>query len=261
MQMDSSEKLVDFLKRKADEYNQPAFIAADPISVPHRFSRKQDIEISGFFASVFAWGNRTIIIRKTMELMALMDNAPFDFIVTHEDIDLKRLESFKHRTFNATDLLWFVHVLQNHYRKSETLETALFPVNAVGEADAVKNGLIRLHRLFFDNDDSPKRTRKHLSTPERQSGCKRLNMFLRWMVRKDDCGVDFGIWNNVSPAELIIPIDLHVARVAKRFGLMERNQPDWKAAEDLTAYFRTIDPEDPARFDFALFGLGVIEKF
>jgi len=261
MKMASSKKLADFLIRKADEYNQPEFIKSDPISIPHRFTRKQDIEISGFFAAVFAWGNRTIIIKKTAELMSLMDNAPYDFICNHQDSDLRKLESFKHRTFNGTDLLWFVHILQEHFRENDSLETAFFASKSPGRPDVVKEGLIRLNRLFFAPEDSPRRTRKHLSTPERQSGCKRLNMFLRWMVRKDNRGVDFGLWKHISPADLIIPIDLHVARVAKRFGLMERNQPDWKAAEELTAYFRTIDPGDPARFDFALFGLGVVEKF
>lgn len=250
-----------FLLRKADEYNAPSFIPADPICVPHSFSKKQDIEIAGFFAAIFAWGNRTTIIGKTRELMALMGNSPHNFILHHKEKERERLLGFKHRTFTATDLLWFVQVLQQHYRQYDSLETAFFPTPVKAQEHAVKHGLIRLQQTFFSTPGAPMRTRKHLSSPERNSGCKRLNMFLRWMVRHDNSGVDFGLWKNITPADLIMPIDLHVARVAKRFGLMERKSPDWQAAEELTAYFRTIDPEDPVRFDFALFGLGVLEKF
>lgn len=257
----SGKKLIDFLIRKADEYNQPGFIESDPVCVPHRFASRQDIEIAGFFAAIFAWGNRTTIIKKSFELFERMDNSPHAFILNHSDSDLKKLLAFKHRTFTATDLLWFVHILQRHYKAHKSLETAFFPHSGANQPDAVKNGLIRFNQFFFAEGDSPQRTRKHVSTPERQSGCKRLNMYLRWMVRSDTHGVDFGIWKNIAPADLIMPIDLHVARVARRFGLMDRKLPDWKAAEELTAYFRTIDPLDPVRFDFALFGLGVIEKF
>lgn len=278
--------LADFLTRKVEEYNQISFIENDPILVPHQFTVKQDIEIAGFFAAVFAWGNRRTIIAKALELMRLMDNAPHDFIKNHTESDLKPFLAFKHRTFNATDLLWFLQVLQMHYKRHPTLATAFFPPASKSKKsthsyasshhldtfntnpnttdphkDIVKNGLIQLQTTFFTDPDAPQRTKKHLSTPARNSGCKRLNMYLRWMVRKDNNGVDFGLWDEISPADLIIPIDVHVARVARKFNLITRKQPDWLAAEELTGHLKRLDLRDPAKYDFALFGLGVMEKF
>jgi uncharacterized protein (TIGR02757 family) len=256
----SPAKLKDFFDRKVEEYNTPAFIVPDPISVPHRFSKKQDVEIAAFFAAVFAWGNRTTIINKTIELMRLMDDAPYDFVLNPGGDGLKRLADFKHRTFNATDLLYFVEFLHYHYTHHESLETAFSQWMDADDED-IKKALTGFHRYFFSLEDAPRRTQKHIATPARGSTCKRLCMFLRWMVRSDGKGVDFGLWKNISPAQLVCPIDLHVARVAKRFNLIERKQLDWQTALELTAHLRRLDPNDPARYDFALFGLGVMEKF
>lgn len=248
--------LTEFLNTKVELYNRSSFIKDDPISIPHLFSKKQDIEIAGLFAAVFAWGNRTTIINKAKELVELMDNAPYEFCLQHHPADLKRLTTFKHRTFNTTDLLYFIEFLRQHYEKHKSLETAF-----THHGHSVEEMLTGFHHYFFSLEQVPGRTRKHIATPERKSSCKRLNMFLRWMVRRDDKGVDFGIWNKISPAALICPIDLHVARVAKRLQLLERKQTDWQAALELTGFLRTLDPKDPVKYDFALFGLGVMEKF
>ncbi|MBV9986376.1 MAG: TIGR02757 family protein [Chitinophagaceae bacterium] len=254
------EKLRNFFDRKVLEYNRPSFIKDDPVCIPHAFSRKQDIEISGLFAAVFAWGNRTTIINKSNELMTLMDKAPYNFCLHHTAADLKKLAAFKHRTFNYTDLLYFIAFLRHHYERNDSLESA-FLLAPAGQDHFIEQALIHFHVYFFSLDPVPARTRKHISTPWKGSTCKRLNMFLRWMVRSDNQGVDFGIWKKIRPAQLICPIDLHVARVAKRFGLLDRKQIDWQAAEELTAWLRTLDPADPVKYDFALFGLGVLEKY
>lgn len=257
--MEATEKLQAFFNRKVKEYNQPGFIAADPVCIPHLFTKKQDIEIAGFFAAIFAWGNRTTIIQKSRELMQLMNMQPHQFCLEAGPAELKKLEAFKHRTFNATDLLYCVEFFREHYQQFDSLENAFMPGNK--PPDSVKEALSYFHHYFFSLEDAPLRTRKHISTPEKGSSCKRLNMFLRWMVRKDKQGVDFGIWNQIKPHQLICPIDVHVARVAKRFQLLDRKQTDWLAAEELTNYLKKLDPKDPAKYDFALFGLGVIEKY
>lgn len=257
MKIDSKESLRDFFDRKVKQYNQPSFIKEDPICVPHTFTKKQDIEIAGFFAAVFAWGNRTTIIQKSFELMRMMEMSPHEFCISHQENDLKKLLSFKHRTFNTTDLLYFIDFLKYHYQQSDSLETAFCNHTAID----MEMRLIHFHNYFFSLEEAPARTRKHIATPYKGSSCKRLNMFLRWMVRKDKAGVDFGIWKQIKPAELICPIDVHVARVAKRFQLLDRKQMDWLAAVELTDYLRTLDPQDPVKYDFALFGLGVIEKY
>ena len=251
-------RLKAFLDRKVEEYNQPSFIPHDPISIPHRFTLLQDKEIAGFFAAIFAWGNRRIIINKTTELMQLMDNAPYQFILQHTDNDLKRLLSFKHRTFNTTDLLYCIHFFQHHYTSYTSLEQAFFTDKNV---DSVEAALNHFHHYFFSLPDAPERTKKHIAAPFKKSTCKRLNMYLRWMVRRDDKGVDFGIWNHVSPAALICPIDVHVARVARKLGLIQRTLTDWQTALELTDQLKQMNPGDPAQYDFALFGLGVAEKF
>lgn len=252
--------LKDFLDRKVEEYNQPSFIHNDPICIPHSFSKKQDIEIAAFFAAILAWGNRTTIINKSRELMLLMDNAPHEFCLFPSKSGLQRLMTFKHRTFNATDILYFVEFLHHHYQSSTSLETA-FTRGMEADDDTIENGLREFVHYFFSMEDVPKRTRKHIASPDRKSTCKRLNMFLRWMVRDDNRGVDFGLWKNISPAQLICPIDVHVARVAKRFNLVSRSQIDWLAALELTACLKQLNDTDPVRYDFALFGLGVVEKF
>jgi uncharacterized protein (TIGR02757 family) len=250
--MNTPQDLRAFLNRKVDEYNRPSFIANDPICIPRSFSGQQDIEISGFFAAIFSWGNRTTIINKTRELMRFMDNAPHQFILQHEEKDLTKLLDFRHRTFNATDLLYFIAFFRHHFTHYDTLEDAFL---------RSPDFLSGFYHYFFSLDSAPPRTYKHIATPEKNSSCKRLNMFLRWMARKDDRGVDFGIWKKLPASKLICPLDVHVARVARRFGLMTRTQTDWQAALELTDYLITLDADDPVKYDFALFGLGVIEKF
>ncbi|MCE7039804.1 TIGR02757 family protein [Dyadobacter sp. CY312] len=248
--------VADLLEEKADQYNQPEFIPHDPISIPHRFTRKQDIEIMGFWAAILAWGQRKTIINKCLELSQLMDNAPHDFVLNHQESDLKQFLNFKHRTFNATDTLYFLHFFQDYYRQHDSLEYAFSSHLKKGDV-TVENGLIGFHDLFSDSENFPARTRKHIATPLRKSSCKRLNMFLRWMVRKDDKGVDFGIWNEIKPAQLVCPCDVHVDRVARLLGLIKRPVTDWQTAMELTASLRSLSPTDPARYDFALFGLGI----
>ena len=256
----NDEKLKDFLDKKVSEYNQPSFIESDPVCIPHLFNKKQDIEIAGLFAALFAWGNRITIINKSKELLSLMDNEPYDFCLNHSDEELKKLLHFKHRTFNTTDLLYFMLFLKFHYTAEKSLETA-FTKWMNRKDENIENALNGFHHYFFSLQDSPLRTRKHIASPQKNSTCKRLNMYLRWMVRRDKKGVDFGIWKNISPAQLICPIDVHVARVAKRFNLLQRHALDWQAAVELTGYLRTLDNKDPVKYDFALFGLGAIEKF
>ncbi|SET47046.1 TIGR02757 family protein [Hymenobacter actinosclerus] len=239
------------LDEKYRGYDQPGFIALDPISIPHQFSARADVEISGLFAAVLAWGRRPTIISKCRELLRRMDDAPHQFITQHHDDDLKRLLGFCHRTFCDTDLLYFVHWLRWYYGQHESLEDAFL------HGTTQKQRLENFNTLFFSLEDAPQRTRKHVATPARGSACKRLNMYLRWMVRQDEYGVDFGLWTLLSPADLICPCDVHVERVARRLGLLQRKQVDWLAAEDLTAHLRTFDPQDPVKYDFALFGLGV----
>lgn len=248
--------LKEFLDKKVKEYNCPAFIKADPIAIPHLFTQKQDIEIAGFFAAVFAWGNRTTIIAKSKELMQRLDTAPYEFIKSHQAKDLKKLKGFKHRTFHEDDLYYFIEFLHRHYLTYDSLECAFFPSH---NHDA-EQGLIHFKSYFFSFEHL-KRTEKHISSPLQKSTCKRLNMFLRWMVRNDKNGVDFGLWKNISPSQLICPIDVHVARVAKKLGLLKRKQVDWLAAVELTDALRQLDKNDPVKYDFALFNLGVIEKF
>ncbi len=258
--MSSKNKLKDFLDRKVDEYNQPSFINNDPISIPHQFTKRQDIEIAGLFTALFSWGNRTTIINKSRELMTLMDNAPYEFCLNSSAEKLQKLLSFKHRTFNPTDILYFVAFLHFHYSANDSLETAF--TKGLNKKDyTIENGLNGFYDYFFSLEDAPARTRKHIAAPQKHASCKRLCMFLRWMVRNDNRGVDFGIWKNISPAQLVCPLDVHVARVAKRFNLLQRSSMDWQAALELTGYLRTLDPTDPVKYDFALFGLGVIEKF
>lgn len=252
--------LVEFLNRKVEEYNQPGFIPNDPVCIPHMFSKPQDIEIAGLFSAVFAWGNRTTIINKSRQLMALMHHSPHEFVLHHSEKDLRSLTGFKHRTFNDTDLLYFIEFLHRHYQRHHSLESAFTRGLQPGDLDTtgVLNGF---YGYFFESSDVPARTRKHIAAPFKNSTCKRLSMYLRWMVRQDSRGVDFGLWKTISPAQLVVPIDLHVARVARRFGLLHRDSVDWQAALELTTLLRRLDPADPAKFDFALFALGVVEKY
>ena len=254
--------LKKFLDKKVLEFNNPSFIKDDPVCIPHLFSKKQDIEIAGFFAAIFAWGTRKTIINKCKSLLQLMDNAPYDFCINHTGEDLKKLERFSHRTFNDTDLLYFISFLKFHYLKYNSLETAFFNKTIIQQSgNIIEDTLNSFYGYFFSLEDVPQRTRKHIASPAKNSSCKRLNMFLRWMVRNDKKGVDFGIWKKISPSQLICPVDVHVARVAKHFNLLKRKQVDWQAAVELTDELRKFDINDPVKYDFALFGLGVLEKY
>ena len=252
----TKESLKEFLNAKVDLYNQPSFVPTDPVSIPHLFTRKQDIEIAGFFAAIFAWGNRTTIINKSRQLMELMGMKPYEFCLNPKVTTLKKLSSFKHRTFTSTDLLYFIDFFHFHYSRYESLESAF-----TMHGNEMESMLTGFHHYFFSLEHVPLRTKKHIATPERNSSCKRLNMFLRWMVRSDQHGVDFGIWKEIKPSQLVCPLDVHVARVARKFKLLKRKQNDWRAAMELTNQLRKMDPLDPVRYDIALFGLGVLEKY
>lgn len=251
--------LKQFLDKKVDEYNRPSFILQDPISVPHLFSKRQDIEIAAFFSAVFSWGNRTTIIQKSLELMGLMNMSPHNFCITFNRRSATRLQEFRHRTFKLDDLFYFVEFFHHHYSTSHTLETAF--TKWMGCKDKNTEQALNGFRKYFFSLEHLKRTEKHVSSPHQKSTCKRLNMFLRWMVRRDNRGVDFGIWKNIQPSQLVCPIDLHVARVTRRFKLLKRKQTDWLAAVELTENLKRFDPTDPAKYDFALFGLGALERF
>ena len=237
-----------------ERFNRPEFIPNDPISIPHRFTSPKDIEIAGLFAAVLAWGQRVTIIKSCQELLRRMDGAPYDFIMNHRPKDLHRMEGFKHRTFNEIDLLYFITFLKAHFKKHPSLEN-LFLVDS--KELTIEKGLVNFHNQFFGIEDFPARTRKHIATPERHSACKRINMYLRWMVRHDNRGVDFGLWKKISPSQLVCPCDVHVERVARELKLIRRKSVDWDTAIELTVELRKLDPNDPVKYDFALFGLGV----
>jgi uncharacterized protein (TIGR02757 family) len=250
--------LKDFLDAKVDLYNRQDFIALDPVSIPHRFTKKQDIEIAGFFAAILAWGQRKTIINKCLQLLDWMDFAPYDFMIHHQDTDLKKFLNFKHRTFNDIDTLYFIRFFAEYYKNHDSLETAFVQ----GQGDkGMEGALIAFHHFFFNLENAPSRTKKHIATPERKAACKRINMYLRWMVRKDDRGVDFGLWEKIKPSQLICPCDLHVDRVGRKLGLITRKLTDWQTAVELTERLKDFDPNDPVKYDFALFGLGIEEKF
>jgi len=252
----SDKDIHSFLEKQAELYNRTDFIELDPISVPHRFSIKQDIEIAGLFAAIFAWGNRKTIIAKCTDLLNRMDNAPHQFIIQHSEKDLLRMKGFVHRTFNETDLLYFIYFLQHWYKKHESLELA-FSRGINAKSINVEHGLNHFRRTFVTSEFVPSRTLKHVASPSQHSACKRLNMYLRWMVRKDKHGVDFGIWKRIKPSQLVIPLDVHVMNTAILLGLLQRDKADWNAAIMLTEKLKTFRPNDPVYFDYALFGTGV----
>lgn len=247
----------DLLNEAVHKYNRPGFIQDDPISVPHLFSRKEDREISGFFAATLAWGQRKTILANATRIVHMMDMRPFDFIRDHSAADLKPFVGFVHRTFNDSDLLFFIQALHNIYTKSGGLE----PLFAEGlqRSGNMSDAIGYVKDVFFDTEHLP-RSRKHFSDPRRGSAAKRLHMYLRWMVRKDNAGVDFGIWKHIAPSQLMPPLDLHSGRVARRLGLLTRRQDDRKAVEELYARLAELDSQDPVKYDFALYGLGVFEK-
>ncbi len=248
----------DLLEEKALLYNQPSFISTDPIAIPHRFTRKEDREISGLLAAIIAWGNRKSIIKSGLRIMECLDHAPYDFVMHFGEGDLKNIRGFVHRTFNTQDFGCFLYALKYIYQEHGGLESVFY--TGLHRGHSLKDGIAHFRNVFF-LVPHPTRTRKHLSNPLAGSAAKRLNMYLRWMVRNDDKGVDFGIWKSISPAELYCPLDIHSGRVARRLGLLGRKQNDWKAVEELTARLRLFDPSDPVRFDYALFGLGVFEGY
>jgi len=255
--MDDRENLKAFLNAQVKKYNKPSFIAKDPISIPHAYSLKQDVEITAFWTAIFSWGQRVTIINKSKELFSLMDNAPYDFILNHEEVDRKKFLEFKHRTFNATDTLYFLEWLQQYYQNNESLESA-FCIDQKKKDFDMRIALGNFHSNFCSLPTFPDRTKKHISNPLKNSSAKRLNMFLRWMVRKDRKGVDFGLWNQIPAAALHIPLDVHVHKIALRLQLTDRKQSDWKTVTEITEHLRTFDPKDPVKYDYALFGLGVL---
>jgi len=246
------------LRRKAREYNRPDFLEQDPVSIPHLFERKEDREISGFFSALLACGNRKAILASARRLMECMDHAPAQFVMQHSPSDLRPLRRFVHRTFNGADCIAVVGALQRIYGRPGGME-ALFTGGFRDSADPA-NAIHRFRQALF-SAPHPHRTEKHVGDPMRNSTAKRLCMFLRWMVRRDGRGVDFGLWQGIHPRQLAIPLDVHTARMARLLGLLDRKSNDWKATMLLTERLRTLDPEDPVRFDFALFGLGVSERF
>ncbi|MEM9525509.1 MAG: TIGR02757 family protein [Bacteroidota bacterium] len=239
-----------------DRYNQPDFIPQDPISLVHAFEDARDREIIAFWVATLAWGRRATIIDKSTQLIELMGGEPYRFITEHREEDRARFADWKHRTFNYTDTLYFLEFLQHYYREHASLEDA-FARHLRPEDPTIEPALIGFHNLFFSLPDAPQRTRKHVATPARKSRCKRLCMLLRWLVRQDQNGVDFGDWTRISPAQLCLPLDVHVERVARKLKLLKRKQNDWQAVLELTAAVRRFDAEDPGKYDFALFGMGV----
>lgn len=250
-----------FLDKKVDEYNRPSFIERDPIAIPHIFSQKQDIEIAGFFAALFAWGNRTIIINKSRDLLQRMGNQPYQFILNHSEKDRKVFFGFKHRTFQDGDILFLMEFLQQHYKRFASLEDAfLLPPENQQPVDVQENRLRHFYQYAFSFPHLA-RTEKHIATPAKNSACKRLNMYLRWMVRKDSQSVDFGLWSRIQASDLMVPLDVHVTRVAKKLQLLDNEKANWGQTLNLTNALRNLDPKDPVKYDFALFGLGVVEKY
>lgn len=254
----AKKELKNFLNLKVLEYNQPEFIASDPISVPHLFRLKEDIEIAGFFSATLSWGQRPVIIKNAKRLMNLMDNAPFEFVMGHHSADLKRFDKFVHRTFQPEDCRFFTRSLRKIYAEYGGLELAFF--RSMSKDQQVFFGLQGLRNLILSLPHIV-RQRKHIPDPDAGSAAKRMNMFLRWMVRKDPSGVDFGLWKTIPASCLICPLDVHSGRTARKLGLLKRIQNDWKAAMELTLALREFDEADPVKYDYALFGLGMFERF
>lgn len=250
-------ELKDFLDTKVNQYNHPRFIESDPIQIPHQFSKKEDIEIAGFLTATIAWGNRKSIINNAYRLMNLLDHAPYDFVLNHKANDLERLKPFVHRTFNGLDCIQFIKSLEHIYSNHKGLETVF---SRYTKRDSVQVAIHHFKQHFFEIEHL-ERTKKHVSDPLKNSAAKRINMFLRWMVRKDNNGVDFGIWNSISPSQLSCPLDVHSGNVARQLGLLKRKQNDGKALTELDTALRKLDPADPVKYDFALFGLGIFEGF
>ena len=253
----TNSELQSFLDEKVIQYNTPDFIESDPVQIPHLFSLKEDIEIAGFLSATIAWGNRKMIIKNSHKMMDLMGNSPYDFVLNHQEQHLERLGNFVHRTFNGQDFIGFIKSLQNIYTNHGGLE-AIFTKHQ--EADSLQNAISEFKKVFFEINHL-NRTEKHVSDPSKNSSSKRINMYLRWMCRQDNKGVDLGIWKSISPSLLSCPLDVHSGNVARKLGLLTRNQNDGKALAELDSKLRELDPNDPVKYDFALFGLGVFEGF
>ena len=249
--------LKEFLDSKVEQYNNIKFIESDPIQIPHQFSKKEDVEIASFLTATIAWGNRKSIINNAKRMMQMLDHTPHDFIVNHQESDLEALEPFVHRTFNNLDFITFVKALQHIYTSHSGLE-AVFATNA--EERSLQKAIHHFKKTFFEIEHL-QRTQKHVSDPLKGSAAKRINMFLRWMVRNDNAGVDFGIWQSLSPSQLSCPLDVHSGNVARKLGILNRKQNDAKALLELDIALRKLDITDPVKYDFALFGLGVFEGF
>ncbi|MEA1787342.1 TIGR02757 family protein [Arenibacter sp. GZD96] len=250
-------ELKDFLDAKVMQYNQASFLNSDPLQIPHLFSKKEDIEISAFLTATISWGNRKSIIANASRMMELLEYSPFAFVIQHSEKDLEAFDGFVHRTFNSEDLSYFIKALKHIYMQYGGLEAAFIP--SEGSID-LQPAISEFKSRFFDIPH-PKRTSKHVSDPQKGSAAKRINMFLRWMVRPNNTGVDFGLWKRISPALLSCPLDVHSGNVARKLGLLHRKQNDALAVAELDQKLRELDPFDPVKYDFALFGLGVFEKF
>lgn len=251
------EEIIDFLNEKVDKYNHPHFIESDPIQIPHLYSLKEDIEIAGFLTATISWGNRNSIIQNASKMMNLMGESPFDFVMEHSEDDLERFQSFVHRTFNSIDIQFFIKSIKNIYLNHGGLEN-IFKTYATD--NSIQPAITELKKIFF-SIQYPERTTKHISDPGNNSSAKRINMYLRWLIRKDNKGVDFGIWSSISPSILSCPLDVHSGSIARKLGLLTRTQNDAKALAELDKSLRLMDPKDPVKYDFALFGLGAFEKF
>jgi uncharacterized protein (TIGR02757 family) len=250
-------ELKDFLDEKVLQYNTHDFIESDPVQIPHLFTQKEDIEIAGFLSATIAWGNRKMIIKNSIKMMDMMGNSPYDFVVSHSEHDLEKLNTFVHRTFNGQDFQSFIKGLQNVYKNHDGLES-VFAKNQ--EATSVQKSIHEFKKVFFEANQ-PQRSQKHISDPLNKSAAKRINMYLRWMCRQDNKGVDLGIWKSISASKLSCPLDVHSGNVARKLGLLTRKQNDAKALHELDTQLRILDPKDPVKYDFALFGLGVFEGF
>ena len=247
-----------FLEEKVKFYNRAEFIRDDPIQVPHQFKGQENIEIAAFLTATIAWGRRDIITRNAFDLMSRMDHDPYDFLMNMKKNDLKVFNGFRHRTFNEEDCRFFILSLHDIYKNRHGMYRVF--LEGYNEGGSIKHAIHGFRKIFFGTPHAP-RIEKHLANPFSGSAAKRLNMFLRWMVRRDAKGVDFGIWDRISPADLYLPLDVHTGNVARKLGLLNRNQNDWKAVEELTGVLRGFDPSDPVKYDFALFGLGIYENY
>jgi uncharacterized protein (TIGR02757 family) len=253
----SKKELKEFLDTKVEEYNHPRFIDSDPIQIPHQFSKKEDIEIAGFLTATIAWGNRKSIINNAYKMMQLLEQSPYDFVINHKESDLEKLNNFVHRTFNGDDFIQFIKSLKHIYNNHDGLEAIFTTTN---KEQSLQHNIHKFKTHFFEIDHLG-RTQKHVSDPLKNSAAKRINMYLRWMIRQDQNGVDFGIWKTISPSLLSCPLDVHSGNVARKLGLLIRKQNDGKALAELDTALRNMDPNDPLKYDFALFGLGVFEGF